>query len=104
MTVHTNNQQQQISLVLFFVFSLLSPIVFFYLLFSPIVCCFAYFYFLLLFSLILSTIFYLQINTVFDGLSATKGFVGHVIFLEEDHFISPDFVHTAQLLIKQQRT
>lgn len=40
-----------------------------------------------------------KINTVFDHLTTTRKFNGYVIFLEEDHFLSPDFIEVARKLI-----
>ena len=45
-----------------------------------------------------------QVNTVFDRLRETANYTGHVIFLEEDHFVAPDFVEVARQLIELQRT
>ena len=39
-----------------------------------------------------------QINVVFDQLRETKNFTGYVLFLEEDHYVSPDFITTANKL------
>ncbi|XP_065071503.1 alpha-1,6-mannosyl-glycoprotein 2-beta-N-acetylglucosaminyltransferase-like [Rhopilema esculentum] len=39
-------------------------------------------------------------NAVFDKLSATKDAKGPVVFLEEDHFVAPDFFHSLTLLHK----
>ena len=41
---------------------------------------------------------YLQANKVFDMLNATKSYVGPVLFLEEDYYVSPDFYHMLRLL------
>jgi hypothetical protein len=35
---------------------------------------------------------------VFDGLNITKGYNGPVVFLEEDHYTSPDFYHVLKTL------
>ena len=40
-----------------------------------------------------------QINMVFDHLTTTSKYSGYVIFLEEDHFLSPDFVDVTKKLI-----
>lgn len=37
-------------------------------------------------------------NKVFDMLNATKSYVGPVLFLEEDYYVSPDFYHMLRLL------
>lgn len=37
---------------------------------------------------------------VFDGMKETRNFGGYVLFLEEDHYLSPDFIHVAKQLIK----
>lgn len=50
-----------------------------------------------------SQIFPLQVNTVFDHLRVTGGFNGYLFFLEEDHYVSPDFVHVAKQLIALKR-
>ena len=44
-------------------------------------------------------ILHVQVNTVFDHLQVTSQFNGYVFFLEEDHYVSPDFVHVAKKLI-----
>ena len=41
-----------------------------------------------------------QINVVFDRLLETRNFDGYVVFLEEDHFVSPDFIVMAKKLGK----
>ena len=40
---------------------------------------------------------------MFDGLNATRGFDGFVLFLEEDHYVSKDFIHTTKKLIELKR-
>lgn len=35
---------------------------------------------------------------VFDGMQETANFSGYVIFLEEDHYLSPDFLYMADKL------
>jgi len=35
---------------------------------------------------------------VFDMLNATKTYMGPVLFLEEDYYVSPDFYHMLRLL------
>lgn len=42
--------------------------------------------------------FLLQVNKVFDQLNVTKSYVGPVLFLEEDYYVSPDFYHMLNLL------
>lgn len=37
-------------------------------------------------------------NTVFDSLNITRNYNGPVLFLEEDHFVAPDFYHVLHLL------
>ena len=37
---------------------------------------------------------------VFDNLRATQGYDGYVFFLEEDHYVAPDFLEIAHQLIK----
>lgn len=39
-----------------------------------------------------------MMNTVWDGLEETKGFSGHILFIEEDHFIYPNAYRIIQLL------
>nr|XP_010906223.1 alpha-1,6-mannosyl-glycoprotein 2-beta-N-acetylglucosaminyltransferase [Elaeis guineensis] len=39
-----------------------------------------------------------MMNTVWDGLEETKGFSGHILFIEEDHFIYPNAYRNIQLL------
>ncbi len=51
---------------------------------------------------LLNTIF-IQVNTVFDHLRVTTDFNGYVFFLEEDHYLSPDFVHVAKRLVALKR-
>ena len=46
----------------------------------------------------------LQVNTVFDWLHATRDFNGYVFFLEEDHYVSPDFVQVTKKLIILKQT
>jgi len=41
-----------------------------------------------------------MMNTVWDGLSETKGHTGHILFIEEDHFIYPNAYRNIQLLTK----
>ncbi|KAL5518054.1 hypothetical protein EMCRGX_G003725 [Ephydatia muelleri] len=40
-----------------------------------------------------------KINTVFDHLTTTSTYSGYIILLEEDHFLSPDFVDVTRKLI-----
>ena len=35
---------------------------------------------------------------MFDVLNATKSYVGPVLFLEDDYYVSPDFYHMLKLL------
>eukprot|EP00271_Cylindrocystis_brebissonii_P001932 TRINITY_DN12279_c0_g2_i1.p1 TRINITY_DN12279_c0_g2~~TRINITY_DN12279_c0_g2_i1.p1 ORF type:complete len:1030 (-),score=179.89 TRINITY_DN12279_c0_g2_i1:681-3689(-) len=42
-------------------------------------------------------------NTVWDGLPETRGFNGHVIFLEEDHVAFPNALTTLSALVEMQR-
>ncbi|XP_064382797.1 alpha-1,6-mannosyl-glycoprotein 2-beta-N-acetylglucosaminyltransferase-like [Halichondria panicea] len=44
-----------------------------------------------------------KVNTVFDHLRVTTDFNGYVFFLEEDHYLSPDFVHVAKRLVALKR-
>ncbi|XP_069173675.1 alpha-1,6-mannosyl-glycoprotein 2-beta-N-acetylglucosaminyltransferase [Procambarus clarkii] len=40
-----------------------------------------------------------KIHRVFDGLNVTRSnYTGHVIFLEEDHYVFPDLLHVLRLL------
>ncbi|CAH9137073.1 unnamed protein product [Cuscuta epithymum] len=41
-----------------------------------------------------------MMNTVWDGLKETHNHVGHVLFIEEDHFIFPNAYRNLQLLAK----
>ena len=43
-------------------------------------------------------LFHFQINYVFDHMNVTQDYQGPVLFLEEDHFVSPDFYHVLRLL------
>ena len=45
-----------------------------------------------------------KINMVFDNLRATANFNGYVLFLEEDHYVAPDFVVMANQLIELKKT
>jgi alpha-1,6-mannosyl-glycoprotein beta-1,2-N-acetylglucosaminyltransferase len=40
-----------------------------------------------------------KVNMVFDGMRETENFTGHVMFLEEDHYLSPDFLYMTEKLI-----
>lgn len=39
-------------------------------------------------------------NTVWDGLKETRDHLGHILFIEEDHFIFPNAYRNLELLIK----
>ena len=39
---------------------------------------------------------------VFDGMQATRNFSGYVLFLEEDHYLSPDFLFMTEKLIEMK--
>lgn len=39
-----------------------------------------------------------MMNTVWDGLEETRGHSGHILFIEEDHFIFPNAYRSLQLL------
>ncbi|KAK9663968.1 hypothetical protein RND81_14G009900 [Saponaria officinalis] len=41
-----------------------------------------------------------MMNTVWDGLKETKDHLGHILFIEEDHFIFPNAYRNLQRLIK----
>lgn len=41
-----------------------------------------------------------MMNTVWDGLKETHGHSGHILFIEEDHFIFPNAYRNLQLLAK----
>ena len=45
-----------------------------------------------------------QVNTVFDRLLETQNYTGYVIFLEEDHYVAPDFLEVAKQLIGMRNT
>ena len=45
-----------------------------------------------------------QVNTVFDKLYETKNYTGYVVFLEEDHFVAPDFLVVARQLIELKQS
>ena len=45
-----------------------------------------------------------QVNTVFDRLHETQNYTGYVVFLEEDHFVAPDFLEVAKQLIGMSKT
>jgi alpha-1,6-mannosyl-glycoprotein beta-1,2-N-acetylglucosaminyltransferase len=40
-----------------------------------------------------------MMNTVWDGLPETRNFNGHILFIEEDHFILPNAYRNLQLLV-----
>lgn len=40
-----------------------------------------------------------MMNTVWDGLEETKHFQGHIIFMEEDHYLFPNAIVHAKALI-----
>lgn len=44
--------------------------------------------------------YFMKVNTVFDKLLATKDYNGYVFFLEEDHYVSPDFYEVSKQLIQ----
>uniref|UniRef100_T1J8R2 Alpha-1,6-mannosyl-glycoprotein 2-beta-N-acetylglucosaminyltransferase n=2 Tax=Strigamia maritima TaxID=126957 RepID=T1J8R2_STRMM len=44
-----------------------------------------------------------KINHVFDGLRVTRNHTGLFLFLEEDHYVVEDFLHSLALLEKVQR-
>jgi alpha-1,6-mannosyl-glycoprotein beta-1,2-N-acetylglucosaminyltransferase len=37
-------------------------------------------------------------NWIFNGLHLTQQFLGLVLFLEEDHYLAPDFLHVLRLM------
>ncbi|XP_010532976.1 PREDICTED: alpha-1,6-mannosyl-glycoprotein 2-beta-N-acetylglucosaminyltransferase [Tarenaya hassleriana] len=41
-----------------------------------------------------------MMNTVWDGLEETKGHEGHILFIEEDHFLFPNAYRNIQILSK----
>ncbi|THU45121.1 hypothetical protein C4D60_Mb02t14530 [Musa balbisiana] len=40
-----------------------------------------------------------MMNTVWDGMEETRGFDGHILFIEEDHYIYPNAYRNLQLLV-----
>jgi alpha-1,6-mannosyl-glycoprotein beta-1,2-N-acetylglucosaminyltransferase len=40
-----------------------------------------------------------MMNTVWDGMEETRDFDGHILFIEEDHYIFPNAYRNAQLLV-----
>lgn len=40
---------------------------------------------------------------MFDKLLATRNYNGYVFFLEEDHYVSPDFLEVAKQLIELKK-
>ena len=54
--------------------------------------------------LLLAHAFPFQVNTVFDKLRETEKYTGYVLFLEEDHYVAPDFLEVARQLIELRRT
>lgn len=45
-----------------------------------------------------------KIHRVFEGLRVTRNHTGHVVFLEEDHYVSPDLLHVLDILRRQRST
>ncbi|XP_071521141.1 alpha-1,6-mannosyl-glycoprotein 2-beta-N-acetylglucosaminyltransferase-like isoform X2 [Panulirus ornatus] len=46
-----------------------------------------------------------KIHRVFEGLRITRtNYTGHVVFLEEDHYVSPDLLHALALLQRSRAT
>lgn len=45
-----------------------------------------------------------QSNMVFDGLRVTQNYSGYVLFLEEDHYVAPDFLQVARQLMTIKET
>ena len=43
---------------------------------------------------------YLQINHVFDHLEVTRHHKGPVLFIEEDHYLVPDFIYVLNKMFK----
>lgn len=43
-------------------------------------------------------------NKVFNGLNITRNYTGLVLFLEEDHYVAPDFIYMLQYLQKAQQS
>ncbi|KAM0937543.1 putative alpha-1,6-mannosyl-glycoprotein 2-beta-N-acetylglucosaminyltransferase [Dioscorea sansibarensis] len=43
-----------------------------------------------------------MMNTVWDGLPETKGYTGHILFIEEDHFVLPNAYQNIQLLTRMK--
>ena len=48
-------------------------------------------------------LFLLQANVVFDKILAKKNYNGPVLFLEDDHYVAPDFIPTLRMM-NQLRT
>lgn len=45
-----------------------------------------------------------MMNTVWNGLQETRGYSGHILFIEEDHYIYPNAYRNIQLLTKLKST
>ncbi|KAK3868998.1 hypothetical protein Pcinc_025659 [Petrolisthes cinctipes] len=46
-----------------------------------------------------------KLHRVFEGLRVTgKSYSGHVVFLEEDHYLAPDLLHVLHLMVRLQPT
>ncbi|XP_051149929.1 alpha-1,6-mannosyl-glycoprotein 2-beta-N-acetylglucosaminyltransferase-like [Andrographis paniculata] len=45
-----------------------------------------------------------MMNTVWDGLEETRDHSGHILFIEEDHFVYPNAYHNLQLLTQLKAT
>lgn len=43
-------------------------------------------------------------NYVFDGIMSRYNLSSYVILLEEDHYVSPDFLHVFNLMIANKKT
>ena len=44
-----------------------------------------------------------KLTFIFQHLRVTKYFTGHVVFIEEDHFLAPDFLQLLEMMIYHQK-
>lgn len=43
-------------------------------------------------------------NYVFEGIAQLRNYNGFVLLLEEDHFVSPDFLHVFNYIVRNKET
>ena len=47
---------------------------------------------------------FIQINHVFEHIRILSDHTGPVLFVEEDHYVAPDFIHTLLVMTRVQVT